>query len=96
MRIRLREKKITDNKGFTTAEIMISIMIIILFTSIITGSFYSYYVSIQSKNRRTIATNLIIDLIENVEMMKYEDVTQDTVNSLIENLKNNGTIRNRI
>ena len=61
----------TSDKGFTTAEIIISIIIIIIFTSIITSTFYNYYVSIQSKNRKTVATNIIIDIIEKVEMIKY-------------------------
>ncbi len=88
--------KCTSNKGFTTAEIIISIIIIIIFTSIITSAFYNYYISIQSKNRKTIATNIVIDIIENVEMMKYEEVTQDKVNTLVQTLKDNGTIQNRI
>lgn len=92
----MRRCKNIDNKGFTTAEIIISIIIIILFTSIIANSFYNYYISVQSKNRRTISTNALIDVIENVEMMKYEDVTKDSVNSLIETLKDNGTIRNKL
>lgn len=86
----------TSDKGFTTAEIIISIIIIIIFTSIITSTFYNYYVSIQSKNRKTVATNIIIDIIENVEMMKYEETNQDTVNTLLQTLKDNGTIQNRI
>lgn len=84
--------KSTSNKGFTTAEIIISIIIIILFTSVIVSAYYNYYISVQSKNRKTIATNIIIDIIENVEIMKYDDVNQDSINILIEELKNNGTI----
>lgn len=62
----------------------------------ITSAFYNYYISIQSKNRRTIATNIVIDIIENVEMMKYEETSQDTVDTLLQTLKDNGTIQNRI
>ncbi len=86
--------KYINNKGFTTAEIIISITIIILFTAIITSAFYNYYISVQSKNRKTIATNIIIDIIENVEMMEYEEISQDIVNTLIQTLKDNGTIQN--
>lgn len=77
---------ISSNKGFTTADILVSVIIIILFISIITTSFYNYYVSIQSKNRKTIATNIIIDVIENVEIMNYEDVNIEEVNNLINKL----------
>lgn len=86
-------KKIyANNKGFTTSEIIISIMIIIAFVSIITSGFYNYYISIQEKNRRTIATNAIIDVIENIEMMNYEDITVSLVDNLIQELTNDGTI----
>lgn len=88
--------KYTNNRGFTTTEIIISIIIVILFTSIITSAFFNYYLSIQSKNRKTVATNIIIDIIENVEMMKYEEISQDIVNTLVQTLKDNGTIQNRI
>lgn len=88
--------KCTSNKGFTTAEIIISIIIIIIFTSIITSAFYNYYISIQSKNRKTIATNITIDIIENVEMMEYEQTSQEAINTLLQTLKDNGTIQNRI
>lgn len=88
--------KYINNKGFTTAEIIISIIIVILFTSIIASTFFNYYLSIQAKNRKTVATNIIIDIIENVEMMKYEETSQDSVNTLVQTLKDNGTIQNRI
>ncbi len=83
-----------DNRGFTTADLVMSIIIIILFISIITTSFYNYYISIQSKNRKTLATNSIIDVIENVEIMNYDDITIEEVNNLINRLNIEGTIPN--
>lgn len=86
-------KKIyANNKGFTTSDIIISIIIIIAFVSIITSGFYNYYTSIQGKNRRTIATNAIIDVIENIEMMNYEDITVSLVDNHIKELTYDGTI----
>lgn len=81
-----------NNKGFTTQEIIISVIIIIIFVSIITSGFYNYYMTIQSKNRRTSATNIIIDVIENVEIMNYEDVTINNIQALIKSLEQDGTI----
>ena len=83
-----------NNRGFTTADIVVGIIIIILFISIITTSFYNYYLSIQSKNRKTLATNSIIDVIENVEIMNYDDITIDSVNNLINQLTLEGNIPN--
>lgn len=88
----MRTKKYIDNKGFTTTDIVIAIIIIILFVSIITSAYYNYYVSAQSKSRKTIATNIIIDVIENVEMMNYDDVNINSVNELVNTLEVNGTI----
>lgn len=87
------KKLYENNKGFTTQEIIISIIIIIIFVSIITSGFYNYYMTIQSKNRRAIATNIIIDVIENIEIMNYEDITIDKVNDLIKSLEEDGTIK---
>ncbi len=69
-------KKYINNKGFTTTDIIIAIIIIILFISIITSGFYNYYITTQSKSRKTVATNAIIDVIENVEMMEYDSVSR--------------------
>lgn len=85
---------IYTNKGFTTTDLIVAVIIIILFISIITTSFYNYYVSIQSKNRKTLATNAIIDVIENVETMNYKDITIDKINDLINRLTIDGTIPN--
>lgn len=88
----MKKNRCLSNRGFTTGDIIIAIIIIISFVSIITTSFYNYYISVQSKTRRTIATNALIDVIENVEMMEYSSVNQETVSSLIEDLVNDGTI----
>lgn len=87
-------KKYKDNKGFTTTDIIVAIIIIILFVSIIANAYYNYYLSAQAKTRKTMATNVIIDVIENVEMMLYADISTNSVNELVENLKQNGTIPN--
>lgn len=89
----MKDKILKNNKGFTAVDATISIIIIVAFISIITTSFYNYYISIQSKNRQTVATNIMIDIIENVEMMTYEEITTDTVNTIIDNLRKDGTIQ---
>lgn len=88
----MSKQKYIDQRGVTQTDIVISIIIIILFVSVITTSFYNYYKSIQSKNRVTIATNIAIDVIENVEMMDYDQINNESINTLIEKLKSEGTI----
>ena len=84
--------KMTNNKGFTTGDIVIGIIIIIIFVSIITNSFYNYYISVESKKRKTMATNVVIDVIENVESMNYSEVNQKSVDELIKKLIEEKTI----
>lgn len=88
----MKRNKLKSNKGVITADIIIAIIIIVMFVSIITTSFYNYYISTQGKTRRTIATNILIDIIENIEMMQYEEVTQETIDKVIESLTLDGTI----
>lgn len=83
-----------NQKGITSTDIIISVTIIMLFVAVITTSFYNYYQSIQSKNRATIATNVIIDIIESVEMLPYDEINQTIIDDLIQNLKIDGTIQN--
>lgn len=89
----MKKQKYVNEKGVTSVEIIISVIIIVLFVSVITTAFYNYYKSTQSKNRVTMATNVIIDVIENVEMLPYDEVSTETVNNVIENLKADGTIQ---
>ena len=63
-----------------------------LFVSVITTGFYNYYKSVQSKNRITIATNIIVDVIENVEMLKYDEVTKENIDNIVKNFESDGTI----
>lgn len=88
----MKEKKYKKAGGFTTADIIVAIIIIVMFVSIITTAFYNYYTSVQGKTRQTMATNIVIDVIENVEMMEYDNINIESVNNLINELKNNGDI----
>lgn len=83
-----------NNKGFTTADVAIAIIIITIFVGIITTVFYNFYLTSTSKNRNAIATNCIIDVIEQAKSMKYEEVNQDNINLLVEDLLSKGSIPN--
>ncbi len=88
----MKKKNFLCSKGFTSADIMIAIIIILIFISIISTSFYNYYISVQGKNRRAMATNALIEVIENVEKLSYASVTTEEVNKVINDLKANKTI----
>lgn len=89
MKKRILEMK--ENKGFTTADIVTSIIIIMIFVGMVTTLFYNFYLSTSAKNRNSIATNYIIDVIEEIKSMEYEKVKIDegsasSINGLIEML----------
>lgn len=84
--------KIKQNKGFTTADIVVSIIVIMIFVGMITTLFYNFYLSTSAKNRNAMATNYIIDVIEEIKSMEYDSVQTDnetshSINGLIETLE---------
>ena len=85
-------KKIKENKGFTTSDIIISVIMIMIFVGIITTLFYNFYLTTSAKNRNAIATNCIIDVIEQTKAMKYDEPTQESVETLIDSLEADKTI----
>lgn len=88
------KEKIIRNKGFTMADVVISIVIIIIFVSIITTLFYNFYLSTSAKNRNAIALNCIIDVIEQAKMLNYDELEQTKIEELLGTLKSNKTIPN--
>jgi len=84
--------KLKDNRGFTTADVSISIIIVILFTFIIAGAYYNYYISNANIGRNSRALNYAIDVIETVEQMNYNDISNESVQTKVQDMYNNGTI----
>lgn len=82
--------QIRQEKGITTADLAIAIIILIIFVSLISTAFYNYYISSAGKNRSAIATNCAIDVIEQVKKMEYDQITQETVEQLVEKMKTTG------
>ena len=81
-----------NERGFTTADIIVSLMVIVIFISIITSGFYNYYIASTGVSRNSAALAYTIDIIETVEEMHYSDVTQENVNNKIQQLYENKTI----
>lgn len=86
--------KISQNKGFTSQDVVISIIIIVIFVSIITTLFYNFYISTSAKNRNAIALNCIIDVIEQTKMLNYDELDQAKIEELLNTLKLDRTIPN--
>lgn len=81
-----------NKKGFTAIDISISILIIIIFVSVISSAFYNYSLSNTAIGRNSMALNYVIDVIEEVEQMDYLQVTDESVKNKLQELYNSGKI----
>ncbi len=83
---------IKENRGFTTADIVVAIVVMMIFVGMIATLFYNFYLSTTAKNRNAMATNYIVDVIEEIKAMNYDEVQKDTqdsnsINNLIQQLE---------
>lgn len=81
-----------ENRGFTTADIVVAIVVMMIFVGMIATLFYNFYLSTTAKNRNAMATNYIVDVIEEIKAMNYDEVQKDTqdsnsINNLIQQLE---------
>lgn len=60
--------------GFTTVDIGVAILVIILFVSIMTSVLYSVYISSTEAKRRAVALNYTVDIFETIGNMPFEQV----------------------
>lgn len=88
---RLKEK-LKENKGFSSADIVTSVIILMLFTGLVASLFYNYYISNSKITRNSVACLCIIDTIENIQKMSYEDINNESITAKIQELYNNKTI----
>lgn len=83
---------IKGNRGFTTTDIVVAIVVMMIFVGMIATLFYNFYLSTTAKNRNAMATNYIVDVIEEIKAMNYDEVQKDTqdsnsINNLIQQLE---------
>ena len=65
--------------GFTTADIVVAIGIIILFTGIITTISYNIYLASTAVKRNSLANSYIITVFEEVEKKQYDEVEEEAL-----------------
>lgn len=89
MKIKLRE-----NKGFTQVDIVVSIIILMLFTTLVSTLFYNSYISAVSSKRHSEATTYLSKIFESIELISYDNLEneiKDVINKIDSN-KLSGTI----
>ena len=62
------------NKGFTGIDITIATIVFIIFVSIIVSLFYNLSITSKKIERKTIATNLCIEIIEAMKQTSFDDL----------------------
>lgn len=63
-----------SNKGFTTADIGVAMIIMVLFATIMTSMFYSVFMSTTEAKRTATALNYAVDIFENIGRKRFADV----------------------
>lgn len=65
-----------NNKGFTGIDISVATIVFIVFASIISMLFYNMAVSSKKIERKTVATNLCIEIIEALKESPFDKLTK--------------------
>ena len=75
------------NKGVVGVDVGIAIIIFIMFVTVITMLFYNSLMSTIATERKAIATDIAIKVIENIEVMDYNSFLTKTNEKLTENIE---------
>ena len=75
------KNKIKGQAGLSGVDIVVSIGIIIIFTSIIAAIYLNLHMVNMEVERSGKATNYAISILEKVDELYYDDVTQDNFNT---------------
>ena len=74
---------IKDNKGFTQTDIVISIIAVMLFTTIILSVMINVKNSNAKLKAKSIANIYMTEILENIGIAQYEDVTEENKSKFI-------------
>ncbi len=84
--------KVKEDRGFTSVDITIAMLVIIIFVSISTSLMYSVYVSQTEARRNATALNYAVDVFEAIGTMQYSEVTKSNVINKLGKVDNSYTI----
>lgn len=73
-------------KGFTTIDLGVSMLVMIIFVSIMTSMIYSVYMSSNEARRTATALNYAVDVFEEVGQQSFSSLTPTSVFSYIDNV----------
>lgn len=79
----MKKVKFKKNNGFAASDALIAIVIITIFTGLISTIAYNIYLSNASLKRMSKANNYIIDVFEYIDKMYYEDVNEENLTEYV-------------
>ncbi len=87
-------KNLKKNNGFTQADIVISIVILMLFTTLVSALFYNSYISSIKSKRHSEATTYLSKIFESTELISYDNLENEIIDVInkIDSDKLSGTI----
>lgn len=86
--------KIKSERGITTIDITVSIILITVFVALIATLMYSLNSNTDALEKRTVAINYAIDTIENLKAQEFSDLQDtDEQNNSFENIDSTGYSR---
>lgn len=80
------KKKINGEKGFTSIDLGVAMLVVIIFASIMSSVLYSVYLSSTEAKRTAVALNYAVDIFEKVGTSSYSQVTGNEIFNNIDNL----------
>ena len=78
--------KIKSKKGFVGVDMTLAIVAVILFSVLIIALMTNNLIEIIKVNKKALATVYLTETMENIGIAKYEDITQEKIDSLATNL----------
>lgn len=86
--------KIKSERGITTIDITVSIILITVFVALIATLMYNLNSNTDALEKRTVAINYAIDTIENLKAQEFSDLQDtDEQNNSFENIDSTGYSR---
>lgn len=88
-------RNIKSNRGATVTDVVTGVLILILFTGILTTSFYNIYKHNALIKYNSQAVDYVVKILEYTDRIKYEEVTNDLNNTIKEkfSIKNNFDVK---
>jgi len=90
--MKITKKTLKTNKGFTLQDLVIAIIILMLFTGTIGGTYIAVYKVQADTKIDSVATLYTVEIMEYIDKIAYEEVRSENLPNLIQTIKTNFNI----